>query len=260
MPYRKFLLLLISVAAMSACANNPALIAREPYPNPYAPVELSIVSDERGELSQYPLRGSRAYLEARSGERYRVRVANHGDRRIGVVLAVDGRNIISGQSSWLRNNERMYILAPHEQAEYSGWRTGSDRVNRFYFTNASDSYAGAFGDHSAMGVIAMAVYREREYQRMPQPLSGLGSTAGSAVEAMKQSAPGTGFGETEYSPSQRVSFEPESRPAQKLFLKYEWRETLCAKRILPDCRSYEDKERNRFWPGDNEFAPPPPGR
>lgn len=259
MQQRKMTFMLISVFAMSACANDPGAVVGGPPAYTYAPAEFSVVSDGRGELAQYPLGGNRAYLEALPGERYRVRVANHSDRRIGVVIAVDGRNIISGQKSWLGNQERMYILAPHEQAEYSGWRSGADRVNRFYFTEASDSYAGAFGDYSAMGVIALAVYPERQYPRRPQPLAGSDAAVGAAAESMKRAAPGTGYGESEYSPSQRVSFEPEAQPAQKTFLKYEWRASLCAKHILPDCGGqYPDS--NRFWPNDNGFAPPPPGR
>ena len=60
----------------------------------------------------------------------------------------------------LRADERMYVLPPHESATYEGWRTERDTVNRFYFTEPGDSYAAAFGDRSAMGVIAVAAFRE----------------------------------------------------------------------------------------------------
>ncbi len=54
-------------------------------------------------------------------------------RRVGVVVAVDGRNIISGKQSWLRNDERMYILEPYGVGEFKGWRTSLDSINRRYF-------------------------------------------------------------------------------------------------------------------------------
>jgi hypothetical protein len=79
---------------------------------------------------------------------------------VGLVIAVDGRNIISGKQSWLRNDERMYILGPYGRGEFKGWRTSLDSINRFYFTEVADSYAAAFRDESAMGVIAVAVYPE----------------------------------------------------------------------------------------------------
>lgn len=66
---------------------------------------------------------------------------------------------------------------------------------------------------------------------------------------------GTGFGEETYSPSIRVRFTPESRAAERHFLKYEWRDTLCRKGIV-DCRF----TRNRFWNDDEGYVPYPPGR
>ncbi|GAB4361884.1 MAG: hypothetical protein Kow00128_01120 [Deltaproteobacteria bacterium] len=244
-------------------------------------VDVRVVSDRKGVLPLYPVgadgeRGTyRAYLEAERGERYGIRIANRTNRRIGVVIAVDGRNIISGKKSYLRNHERMYILGPYESAVYDGWRTAQDVVNRFYFTEPGDSYAAAFGDRSAMGVIAVAVYREKQVPpRRTWRDRDSGGTAGEDRSMADEPAPaapgkagrkrfapeakeeaGTGFGEESHSPSIRVHFEPERRAAERHFLKYEWRDTLCRKGIL-DCRY----SRNRFWDDDEEYAPYPPGR
>ena len=70
----------------------------------------------------------------------------------------------------------------------------------------------------------------------------------------ERSEPGTGYGEVRNEPAVRVAFDAESRASSRVFLKYEWRETLCRKRIL-DC----SEPANRFWPDDAlSFAPPPP--
>src|SRR5438477_6343490 len=47
----------------------------------------------------YPARdgSGRYYLEAQSGGAYALRVSNHGPARVGVLLAVDGLNAISGE-------------------------------------------------------------------------------------------------------------------------------------------------------------------
>ena len=83
-------------------------------------------------------------------------------------MAVDGRNIIDGKKSDLKQNERMYIIGPYETNIFEGWRTGMDRTNRFYFTEQSDSYAEkVFADASAIGTIALAVYRERLPEIIP---------------------------------------------------------------------------------------------
>ena len=133
-------------------------------------VTIEIVSDERGPLPKYDAgfgseRSRRSYVAARDGERYRIWVSNRSGNRVGLVIAVDGRNIISGEQSHLGPHERMYILGPYQTGQYEGWRTGRNQVNRFYFTGMSDSYAAAWGDYTAMSVIAVAVYDSRYEDR-----------------------------------------------------------------------------------------------
>lgn len=239
-------------------------------------VTLEIRTDHGRILPFYPApqRGahSRVYAEAVKGEHYRLMVRNQLNRRVGVVIAVDGRNIISGAKSFLGNNERMYILEPYGTAEYAGWRTGQDKVNRFYFTEAPDSYASAFKDESAMGVIALAAYPE--VLRLPPPRKwnlfkesepsrskGVGSSQAPAAPsceadrlsglAEEKREAGTGYGREEYSPSVAVAFEPEAFAYEKTFIKYEWRETLTRLGVLRP----QQPPRNRFW---DDFAPPPP--
>jgi hypothetical protein len=164
-------------------------------------------------------------------------------------------------------------------------------VHEFYFTEWQDSYAEAFNDRSAQGVIAMAVFRDRDWQRRleeerrrdeeqrrysddaargkstPAPAGEAADAAGSGRSQDKASAsaaapPGTGFGERRYDPARHVEFAAENRPMSRSFIKYEWPETLCRKGIACDDNDRrERRRRNRFWPDDNYgFAPCPPGR
>jgi len=257
MERRQFFAMLLAIAGMTACASNPVIggdrVVSSP---PYLPVTLSVQSDNQGKLPEFPLNSDsshyRAYIQATQNDRYRLRVVNNSNQRIGLVIAVDGRNIISGKQSWLANSERMYILNPHDSADYEGWRTSTNQTNRFYFTEAENSYAAAWGDNSAMGVIAMAVYAERP---RPQIYNKDEAMSGSASRAATPSA-GTGFGESTYSPSMTVSFEPSPEPMEKLFFKYEWREALCRKGILQECSHDSGNSGNRLWKDDG-FAPPP---
>jgi hypothetical protein len=254
-------------------------------------VEVQIVTDDGRTLPTYLVKmrhGVRkVYAEAIKGDHYRIEVKNRLNRRVGLVIAVDGRNIISGTRSWLKNNERMYILEPYGSGEFAGWRTAQDRINRFYFTDVPDSYAAAFGDESAMGVIAIALYPE-VYRYEPQiPLSRTapswprgdeGKVGGSADKAetapaaredsgkpMKEKdarseqaleSAGTGYGRGEYSPSQVVAFEPEKRAVETIYLKYEWRSTLCKLGVV-ECATPPRRPPNRFW-DNGGYAPPPP--
>lgn len=226
-------------------------------------VDVQIRSDSGRILPFYPVAtpsaNRRVYVEAVKGDHYSILVRNLLNRRVGVVVAVDGRNIISGKKSWLRNDERMYILEPYGQGEFKGWRTNLDSINRFYFTDVADSYAAAFHDESAMGVIAVAVYPEVQRQD-PADLSrsSMGSARRDAPAAKSElESAGTGFGRQEHSPARVVAFEPEGSAAEKIYLKYEWRSALCRQGILR-CGA-NPPPRNRLW-DDGEFAPPPPGR
>jgi hypothetical protein len=224
-------------------------------------VEVRIVTDD-GRSTTYPVSFrsglKKVYAEAVKGDHYRIEIKNKLNRKVGVVVAVDGRNIISGEKSFLNNSERMYILDPYESGSFAGWRTSNERINRFYFTDVPDSYAAAFGDESAMGVITVAAYPEVRRYEPPMPMSQLGrhdfenkgASSGAALDrsASAPSAPspagenmkkkaakqekamesaGTGYGREEYSPVHTVAFEAERKAIETIHVKYEWRATLC---------------------------------
>jgi hypothetical protein len=254
-------------------------------------VEVRIVTDDGRTLPTYPVQlrhGVRkVYAEAIKRDLYRIQAKNRLNRRVGLVIAVDGRNIISGTKSWLKSNERMYILEPYGSGEFTGWRTAEDRINRFYFTDVPDSYAAAFGDESAMGVITVAIYPEVQRHETPMPLSRTapsaphryeGKAAGSADQAdsapaaredfgkrMKEKdarseqtleSAGTGYGRGEYSPSRIVAFEPEKRAVETITFKYEWHSTLCKLGVV-ECAKTPHRLPNRLWDSGG-YAPPPP--
>src|SRR4030066_253748 len=181
-------------------------------------VDVRVLSDSGGEFPKYRTyprvhqEGKFFYIEAVKGQRYSIQVTNKSDRRIGIVIAVDGRNIIDGKKSNLLRNERMYILGPYDANTFEGWRTGMNRTNRFYFTEQSDSYAEkVFADASAMGTIALAVYREKLPEIIPYsggasrikdapagaaPCAPSESRSADRSEQKKHEQAGTGSGET----------------------------------------------------------------
>lgn len=234
--------------------------------------DIRIISENGSEFYSIPFEERKKgktnvikkYLAARRGENYGIVVRNNTAERIGVVIAVDGRNIIDGKKSFLGNNERMYVIQPYGETRLDGWRTGQDTVHKFYFTDEADSYAvRTFSDTSAMGVISVAVYHE---EKKPAPLydrlsPGENSRSAPAVpenegrlKGLEGDSAGTGFGDRKYSPVIKVQFEPEDTPSEKILVKYEWREVLCRKGLLR-CQT---EEKNRLWDED-DFAPYPPG-
>ena len=247
-------MLVIAVPALASRGNN---------------VDLEVVTDRGAvfqliphkEYSTGATQVFKRYLKAQKGENYSLLIRNHLSERIGVVIAVDGRNIITGKKSFLSSSEMMYIVEPYGQARLEGWRTSDEKVNRFYFTSSADSYSvKTFSDTSAMGVIAVAVFLEKQ---RPAVLYEQGNASGKAAAPSaprteaKRSAKdeaGTGFGNEHYSPVVKVEFEAERIPVEKFLVKYEWRHELCKKGII-QCRP---EARNRLWDRD-EYAPYPPG-
>jgi hypothetical protein len=242
------------------------------------PVSIEIVGSDGRTFREIPAKSRdgalRSWLQAEKGARYEVRVRNTSGERLGLVIAVDGRNIINGKRSELSRTEPMYVLDAWDLQTYSGWRASLEAVNEFYFTDWKDSYAEAFGDSSARGVIAVAVYREvppaqpayqphreneaasadaaRGAASAPPPAS---SAAKSSEARRRDESAGTGYGERRIDHAVRVEFAALANPESRHFIKYEWRETLCRKQLL------ECGEQNRFW--DESvlgFAPPPPRR
>lgn len=252
--------------------------ARSLVPQPA--IEVDVIADNGHIYPVYAVNGHgrnsthRGYLEAVNGQNYAVRIHNNSKQRLGLVIAVDGRNIISGQKSNLAHTERMYILDPWQSATYDGWRTSNSKINQFFFTDAEDSYAGAWQDHSAMGVIAVAVFNEKnQYRsrmkksapfaqgRRDAPLAAESSADRVEAEGVykeKNRQAGTGFGDEKYSYARAVTFKPMEVALEKYFYKYEWRQSLCEQRIIA-CSPHTP---NRFWPEHEEvygYAPYPPG-
>jgi hypothetical protein len=246
-----------------------------------SPVSIEIVAPDGSTFREIPVNardGSmRSYLQAEKGARYQVRVRNSTGERLGLVIAVDGRNIINGSKSDLGRDEPMYVLGAWESESYAGWRASLDAINEFYFTDWTDSYAEAFGDRSARGVIAVAVYREVPPAPVYQPnyeeqrdrvadaeAAASGSPPASKADRSAQKdergkrrdeSAGTGYGDRRVDRAVQVEFVAQSDPDSRHFIKYEWRETLCRKHLL------ECGEENRFWDESTlGFAPPPARR
>jgi len=116
----------------------------------------------------------RFYFEARAGRAYAVRVANHSPERVGVLLAVDGLNAVSGERepgpSASSRPGRMYVIDPWGDVTVRGWRTSLDEVRRFTFVDERASYAARTGRaNGRMGWIEAWVYRERRSVRVWRP-------------------------------------------------------------------------------------------
>ncbi len=251
----RLLLASLIAASASACQARPL-------------VDLSIVDRDTGATLPTYARHSRSYVPGEPGHRYALHLYNHTSERVMVVLSVDGVNAVTGQTA--AANQAGYVLGPWQSADIDGWRKSDDQVASFLFTSLPDSYAARTGRPDNVGVIGMAVFREK--QREPvyaQPPYVAPDTyadnsfedrratrrdeAASASAAGRMAAPsapsaaakesyadstrqvlGTGHGERQYSPISRTNFERmSSTPQQVTQIWYDTPQQLAARGIIP---------------------------
>ena len=276
--------LVFSLLGMVAAGGTTALgWGRGERPIPVEPgswVALDVAVDgETMPLYADPGGTSRRYVEARKNGRYELRLSNRTGERLGVSLAVDGLNVISGERQ-PEGAGRMYVLSPWETTVIRGWRTSLDEVRGFTFVDEKASYATRSGKaNGKMGWIEMAVYRDRdrprprERERSYEGFEGRDEAPSAAGEAKREtenradsarrapgspapaperSYPGTGWGDRMDDRVRLVDFTPESVPAEQVTVRYEYRAALVALGILPDYARLYERER-----GERGFAKPP---
>ena len=101
------------------------------------------------------------YFEAFEGGHYAVELHNRTGRRIGVLLSVDGLNVVTGNRSNLTADESMYVLDPFQSTVIRGWRTSLDEVRQFVFVDEQRSYAERTGQANGdMGWLRVVAFEE----------------------------------------------------------------------------------------------------
>lgn len=121
-----------------------------------------LVEGRSAPLYVAPAQLDRRYFEAFRGRRYALRIQNRTGERIGVLIAVDGLNVVNGERTRLHNDEPMYVLGPWESATIRGWRTSLSHVREFVFVDETRSYANRTDQSNGdMGWIRILAFREQ---------------------------------------------------------------------------------------------------
>ncbi|HEY7943253.1 MAG TPA: hypothetical protein VIH15_01965 [Casimicrobiaceae bacterium] len=265
-----FLATLIASAAgaamLGACATVQAHWPAEP-----AAVEIYDRTEGRV-LPTYTHEGRR-YVVGKPGNEYSIRVRNQSGGRVLTVMSVDGVNAISGDTA--SPAQTGYVLSPYESADIAGWRKSMSHTAAFYFTTLPDSYAARTGRPDNVGVIGVAVFRERprpvvmqQFERReaardatePTAKAAKPSAAGalaSDAAAAPQPSLGTGHGRSESSYASYTQFERASAtPEQTITIYYDSYPNLLAQGVPvgvpPIARLRPDP-----FPDRGRFAPDP---
>lgn len=235
-------------------------------------VRLDLVDRDTGRLLPTHHHRGRHYVPGMPGHRYAVRLSNLTGERVLVVLSVDGVNAVTGETA--SPHQSGYVLQPWQSTEIAGWRKSLGEVAQFVFTDHAASYAARTGRPHEVGVVGIAVFRERSApvaispphrpapfraQEAPAPAA----PASEAGDALSESSAygrreaqrlGTGHGQREWAPVGQTRFvRASSRPAQVSERHYDSEPRLIAQGVIPRPRPW-DRHPRAFPVG---FVPDP---
>lgn len=239
-------------AALLALSAPLAAVAGQPF-------EVEIFDRAAGRnLPVYWHDGER-YVAGEPGHRYEVRVRNRAGGRVLAVTSVDGVNVISGETA--APDQTGYVLDGNGSVHIDGWRKSMAQVAAFYFTALPDSYAARTGRPDNVGVIGVALFRERA---RPTYFAPQDSVARADAESLplpstpdaraKRERLGTGHGERLDSSVTTDDFERASAtPDSVIRIFYDSRRNLVAQGVIP--RRYHARTGPNPFPAG--FVPDP---
>ncbi len=232
------------------------------------PVDIEVLDRKSGRVLPVYWHDGERHVAGEPGREYEIRLRNRGQCRVLAVTAVDGVNVITGRTA--SPAQSGYVLDPWGLVEIDGWRKSMNEVAAFYFTALPDSYAARTGRPDNVGVIGVALFRERE---RPMPMESdylaraeaAAPAAGAAAEGKsaprqsgrdaEESRLGTGHGRRVDSGAVYTEFERASEsPDEIIRIYYDSRRNLVARGIIPPPWRYA---RNAPEPFPSAFVPDP---
>ena len=267
---------LLSLAVCAALSISAAARAG-------ALVDISVIDRDTGAVMQTYAHDGKFYVAGTPGHRYGVHLTNLGGARVLAVLSVDGVNAISGETA--SPDQSGYVLNGYESTDVAGWRKSMSEVAQFNFTNLGNSYAARTGRPDNVGVIGVAVFREkplfwREGRIAEAPLADrypptpkaaapsadaarakTESAAPAMAQAMRpvpapQESLGTGHGAREHSDVRYTKFvRANANPDEIDSIWYDSQPNLVARGVIPAPRPIAREPQ----PFPNRFVPDPAG-
>ena len=253
-------------SAVAAAAAALALAGCATAHDIWRPTQTALEIFDRSEGRILPIywHQGRRYVVGKPGNEYAIRVRNTSGERILAVMSVDGVNVITGDTA--SPAQSGYVLPPYGSADIAGWRKSLSRTAAFYFTALPDSYAARTGRPENVGVIGVAVFRERQ-RPIAKDLVKEGDVArseaarpappaGAANDSAAQSL-GTGHGRGETSYAQYTQFERASdAPSETIAIYYDSYQNLLAQGVPVGAAPIAHVRPDPF-PDRGRFAPDP---
>ena len=176
---------------------------------------VAVIDRDTGELLSAQYCRGEYWVAGRPGGRYAIELRNTSGGRLLAVTSVDGVNVISGETAgWEQSG---YVLGAGESYQVTGWRKSNAEVAAFTFTDSPSSYAERTGRPANVGVIGVALFRERmpeavqSYRGWEEPATAGAPSAAPAREDLTSSLDSMSAGASAASPANGIRNPPAAK-------------------------------------------------
>jgi hypothetical protein len=121
--------------------------------------DVNVIDRNSGRTLPVHFHQGEYWVAGQPGAKYAIQIRNSRGPRVLAVTSVDGLNVLSGETA--DYGQSGYVFESGQRYGIEGWRKSDSQVAAFVFTASGDSYAERIGKPRDMGVIGVALFRER---------------------------------------------------------------------------------------------------
>jgi hypothetical protein len=238
----------IALIALAGIVSSPAMAVGRL-------ADVTVIDRDTGQVLTAHYHRGEYWVAGRPGAHYAVQIRNQNNTRLLAVTSIDGVNVLTGETAGV--GQSGYVFDPWSSYDIAGWRKSDSEIAAFTFTSIPSSYAARTGRPQNVGVIGVALFREKALppiaQSAPVPMAPPAMESATAADAVgslsrneakaeadsgraaPRAAPslGTGHGRREHSEVWQVSFDREqSRPNEVIRIRYDSQQNLVAMGVI----------------------------
>jgi hypothetical protein len=148
---KPLLLKALLAAVLSAASLSASAVGRL--------ADVQVLDRSTGQNLPVHVHRGEYWIAGQPGAKYAIQIRNSKGTRVLAVTSVDGLNVLSGETA--DYGQSGYVFERGQAYGIEGWRKSDQEVAAFVFTASGDSYAQRIGKPRDMGVIGVALFRER---------------------------------------------------------------------------------------------------
>jgi hypothetical protein len=170
---------------------------------------LRVEGEDGATLPTYE-HGGVTYVRGEYGQRYNLRISNSTGHRVEAVVTVDGRDVLTGETGDFVH-QRGYVVPAWGSVVIDGFRQSYSDVAAFRFTSPGESYSARRGTPENVGVVGVAIFRERSRPAVARPRIAVPPTADDSEPKRRGDADRSGGASAEAQGAPKAQ-EPSAAP------------------------------------------------